>query len=240
MELESSNISGTAKPKRNQRKWFPICTYYSKEGAIRFNLFDTYKSVYFNIWCLFLSNNPEEWRASTCTCPFFLKNQICKHVIGMSIRLKYYKPPREAKNVEIGTKRERGQPSKARKALLLQQCINCSFLSLSLSNVEIKIGVFLFLITKKAFSVIPKGLKCETRSVSVTVCDVFTACRSGSVMLWASIDHHLCFIYYVSVTVCYALDPCRSRSVWGGGSKFSTLNFNTLFQIVFHKIGKNC
>ena len=86
----------------------------------RFNLFDTYKSAYFKIWCLCLSNNPEEWRASTCTCPFFLKNYICKHVIEMSIRLKYCKPPPEAKNVEIGTKRKRGRPSKARKALLLQ------------------------------------------------------------------------------------------------------------------------
>jgi hypothetical protein len=36
MELESSNSSGTVKPKtkQNRRKWFPICTYYSKEGAI--------------------------------------------------------------------------------------------------------------------------------------------------------------------------------------------------------------
>jgi hypothetical protein len=47
-------------------------------------------------------------------------NYICKHVIGMSIRLKYCKPPPEAKNVEVGTKRKRGRTSKARKALLLQ------------------------------------------------------------------------------------------------------------------------
>ena len=86
----------------------------------KFNLFDTYKSVYFNIWCVCLSDNPEQWRTATCTCPSFLKNYICKHVIGMSIRLKYCKPPPEAKNVEIGTKRKRGRPSKARKALLLQ------------------------------------------------------------------------------------------------------------------------
>ena len=86
----------------------------------RFNLFDTYKSVYLNIWCVCLSDNPEEWRTATCTCPAFLKNYICKHVIGISIRLKYCKPPPEAKNVEVGTKRKRGRPSKARKALLLQ------------------------------------------------------------------------------------------------------------------------
>ena len=42
--------------------------------SCRFNLFDTYKSVYFKIWCLRFSNNPEEWRTATCTCPSFLKN----------------------------------------------------------------------------------------------------------------------------------------------------------------------
>jgi len=67
-----------------------------------------------------LPNNAEEWRKATCTCPSFLKNYICKHIIGMSIRLKYCKPPQEAKNVEIGTKRKRGRPSKAKKALLTQ------------------------------------------------------------------------------------------------------------------------
>ena len=94
--------------------------------------------------------------------------------------------------------------------------------------------------------------------LSVTVCYALDPCRSRSVMLWTSISNSVCYIYYVSVTVCYALDPCRSRSVmlWtpvghgllcfeplsvtvcgggGAGSKFSTLNFNTLFQIVFHK-----
>ncbi|CAF4368506.1 unnamed protein product [Rotaria sp. Silwood2] len=86
----------------------------------RFNSFDTYKSVYFNIWCVCLSNNPEKWKEATCTCPSFMKKFICKHTIGISIRLKYCKPPPEAKNVTIGTKRKRGRPSKAKKALLIQ------------------------------------------------------------------------------------------------------------------------
>ena len=86
----------------------------------RFNLFDTYKSVYFKIWRVCLSNDSEEWKKGTCTCPSFLKNYICKHIIGMSIRLKYCKPPPEAKNVDIGSKRKRGRPCKARKALLAQ------------------------------------------------------------------------------------------------------------------------
>ena len=80
--------------------------------------FDTYKSVYFKIWCVGLSNNPEEWRTATCTCPSFLKNYICKHVIGMSIRLKYCKPPPEAKNVEVGTKRNKRQTIESKKSFI--------------------------------------------------------------------------------------------------------------------------
>jgi hypothetical protein len=86
----------------------------------RFNSFDTYKSVYFGIWRVCLPNNGDEWKEATCTCPSFMKNYVCKHTIGMSIRLKYCRPPPEAKNVEIGTKRKRGRPSKAKKALLIQ------------------------------------------------------------------------------------------------------------------------
>lgn len=86
----------------------------------RFNLFDTYKSVYFKIWHVSLSSNAEEWGKGTCTCPAFLKNYIRKHIIGMSIRLKYCKPPPEAKNVDIGSKRKRGRPTKAKRALLTQ------------------------------------------------------------------------------------------------------------------------
>jgi len=86
----------------------------------RFNTFDTYRSVQFGMWRVSLPNEPEEWRKGICTCPSFLKNYICKHVIGMAIRLKYCKPPPEAKNVEIGVKRKRGRPAKAKKALLLQ------------------------------------------------------------------------------------------------------------------------
>ncbi|CAF2112912.1 unnamed protein product, partial [Rotaria magnacalcarata] len=85
-----------------------------------FNSFGTYKSVYFNIWRVCLSNNPEKWKEATCTCPSFMKNFVCKHTVGISIILKYCKPPPEAKNVTIGTKIKRGRRSKAKIALLIQ------------------------------------------------------------------------------------------------------------------------
>ena len=54
------------------------------------------------------------------TAPAFLKNYICKHVVGMGIRLKQCKPPAAAKTVPIGEKRKRGRPAKAKTALLVQ------------------------------------------------------------------------------------------------------------------------
>ncbi|CAF4537726.1 unnamed protein product [Didymodactylos carnosus] len=88
---------------------------YKQQKFTTFNQFQ--KS--FDIWCLEMENN-SHWKTSKCNCPAFLKNYICKHVAGMSIRLKYYKPPAAAKTVPIGEKRKRGRPAKAKPALLVQ------------------------------------------------------------------------------------------------------------------------
>ncbi|CAF1030694.1 unnamed protein product [Didymodactylos carnosus] len=69
---------------------------------------------------VFEMENNSHWKTSKCDCPAFLKNYICKHVAGMSIRLKYCKPPAAAKTVPIGEKRKRGRPAKAKPALLVQ------------------------------------------------------------------------------------------------------------------------
>lgn len=73
-----------------------------------------------SVGSIYLLDNAVEWKKGTCTCPLFLKNYICKHIISMSIRLKYCKPRLEAKNVEIGSKRKRGRPAEAKKALSIQ------------------------------------------------------------------------------------------------------------------------
>ncbi|CAF1274703.1 unnamed protein product [Adineta steineri] len=88
---------------------------YKKQKFTTFNLFK--KS--FDIWCLEMEND-SHWKRSKCNCPAFMKNFICKHVAGMSIRLKYCKPSAAAKTIPIGEKRKRGRPSKARPALLVQ------------------------------------------------------------------------------------------------------------------------
>ena len=84
----------------------------------RFTTFNQFKKS-FDIWCLEIDND-SSWRKAKCNCPAFLKNYICKHVVGIGIRLKHCKPPSAAKAVPIGEKRKRGRPAKAKMALLVQ------------------------------------------------------------------------------------------------------------------------
>lgn len=82
--------------------------------------FDEFKEQFFNKWKVILPQNKEQWTQGTCTCPNFYKMYMCKHIIGLSIRLKYAVPPVEAKNIPLGQKRKRGRPSKAKPALIIQ------------------------------------------------------------------------------------------------------------------------
>ena len=102
---EELNISKNAIDIMKKMKWYS---------------FDQYKIKAFNIWRVILPTDGTKWLDSQCNCPGFFKKFICKHIVGLAIRLNYCKPPPAAKNVKIGEKRRRGRPSKAKKALLIQ------------------------------------------------------------------------------------------------------------------------
>jgi len=67
-----------------------------------------------------ISFNCANLHASNCTCNFFKKSYTCKHIVGIAILTKILQVPPEAKNIPIGTKRKRGRPAKAKKALVVQ------------------------------------------------------------------------------------------------------------------------
>lgn len=56
----------------------------------------------------------------SCNCPVFYKEYVCKHHLGIGIRLKYIEVPHEARDIPIGMKKKRGRASKAKKALIKQ------------------------------------------------------------------------------------------------------------------------
>lgn len=81
--------------------------------------FDDFKSNAFRVWATAIIDR-DSWIESKCNCPAFMKKFMCKHILGIAIRLKYCCVPQEAKNLPIGSKRKRGRPAKAKKALLVQ------------------------------------------------------------------------------------------------------------------------
>jgi uncharacterized Zn finger protein len=88
---------------------------------LRWNTFDQFKKRASSVWKVTLPSDAsnEKWREGKCTCPFFLKKYMCKHIIGLAIRLKSAKPPPAAKDVPIGENRKRGRPKQAKKALIV-------------------------------------------------------------------------------------------------------------------------
>lgn len=81
--------------------------------------FDRYMNKAFSHWTLKMPSRQDWLCNAVCNCPAFYKNFICKHIVGMAIRLQYEKARLEAKNIPIGQKRKRGRPTKAKKALIL-------------------------------------------------------------------------------------------------------------------------
>lgn len=78
--------------------------------------FDTYKSNMTRLWKIQFYKT--DWIKSTCTCSCFLKDFMCKHIVGLAITNKLHQVRPEAKTVPLGEKRKPGRPSKAKKALL--------------------------------------------------------------------------------------------------------------------------
>lgn len=79
--------------------------------------FEEFKINSFEAWKVHFDES--EWTNSRCTCPAFYKQFICKHVVGIALRLQHAIAAPEAKTVEIGCKRKRGRPAKAKKALIV-------------------------------------------------------------------------------------------------------------------------
>jgi len=79
--------------------------------------FDNYRATMNRLWMV--NFNALDWKTSKCTCPFYLKSNICKHIIGIASNNKLFEIRPVAKCVPLGTKRKRGRPAKASSALAI-------------------------------------------------------------------------------------------------------------------------
>lgn len=82
--------------------------------------FDEYIKYYMSKWQVTKMSGDKRWLKSLCSCPFKKKKFICKHVVGISVRMAEVFIPENAKNVIIPGKRKPGRTAKAKKALILQ------------------------------------------------------------------------------------------------------------------------
>lgn len=70
----------------------------------KWKTFDEFKERFCLGWQTYIQD-ADNWINGSCSCPSFMKTYICKHMVGMAIRLKYIKPPIEAKAVPLNQKR---------------------------------------------------------------------------------------------------------------------------------------
>ena len=73
-----------------------------------------------SIWCTIIDK--DDWKnKSCCTCPYFLKNYLCKHIIGIANRrnIPGATIPEQAKDIPLGQKIKRGRQAAITRALLL-------------------------------------------------------------------------------------------------------------------------
>lgn len=96
-------------------------SYYKSLVKRQWNSFDEFiKYGHLQFWLVSIST--VDWKKkSTCMCPHFLKNHICKHIIALAIRLNLYSCPAEALSTPLApTMKKRGRPANARSALIRQ------------------------------------------------------------------------------------------------------------------------
>jgi hypothetical protein len=88
-----------------------------RAAIIASSTFDDYSKHRKSLWLITITDN--QWEKAKCNCPVYLKRYVCKHTVGLGIRLGLTDAPLHAKNILIGQKRKRGRPSKAKPALVV-------------------------------------------------------------------------------------------------------------------------
>ena len=88
------------------------------QSKFTWKTFDSYKKSVNSMWKVEMKS--KEWEKSSCTCAKYLKQYVCKHILGIAINEGLYDVRPEAKNIPIGEKRKRGRPQRAKRALIVQ------------------------------------------------------------------------------------------------------------------------
>ena len=72
--------------------------------------FNDYVNRAFCLWKITLPIDPKEWKTGSCTCPTYMKEYFCKHLIGIAIFTKRLLVPNTCKAMPLGQNRKKGRP----------------------------------------------------------------------------------------------------------------------------------
>jgi hypothetical protein len=89
-----------------------------KRAHLSWATFEEFKNWHGILWVI--SMDASNWENAKCNCPQFLKEDQCKHSLGLAIRLRLAQAPPEAKTIPFGQRRKRGRPARAKTALVFQ------------------------------------------------------------------------------------------------------------------------
>lgn len=107
--------SSTCKEENATEKYYKILVQTQWKSLDQF-----IKYGYQQFWIVNFSK--DKWKTeSKCTCPQFLKNYICKHVVALAYREKCFEIPESAYPTLLqATRKKAGRPKNATKALIVQ------------------------------------------------------------------------------------------------------------------------
>lgn len=85
----------------------------------QYETFDDFAKGAFNIHEISMAGDCVSWKQSTCTCPFYLKMYMCKHVVAVAYILQIIeKPATKMGDAVLSKKRKAGRQKKISKALV--------------------------------------------------------------------------------------------------------------------------
>lgn len=116
---EDNKIVYCVKSTKNRLKKGGVMSFDEIQNK-RWRSFDQYIKYGFGMYYTTILHRNDWKTKSKCMCPDFLKNYICKHIIGLAIKEKLTECPGNALSVPLAQNRKRGRPALAKKALIVE------------------------------------------------------------------------------------------------------------------------
>ncbi len=101
-----------------------ILKYINDKELCSWTSFREFKECCLGIWELKTDPFDPDWTKLKCSCPSYLKKYLCKHVLGLAMKLRLVDTPEHARGQPLARKLKRGRKLKARRAYLIMPIVD--------------------------------------------------------------------------------------------------------------------